>query len=54
MTSWLGVARVGHHVATTMLTVGGPVADEDLGTVRDSGRGILAKAMVRVTRTLGV
>jgi hypothetical protein len=54
VTSWLGVARVGHHVASTMLTVGGPVADEDLGTLRDSGRGILSKAMVRATNKLGV
>jgi hypothetical protein len=54
VTSLLGVARVGHHVASTMLTVGGPVADEDLPTLRDSGRGILSKAMVRVTNKLGV
>jgi hypothetical protein len=54
VTSWLGVARVGHHVTSTMLTVGGPVADEDLGTLRDSGRGILSKAMARVPNTLGV
>ena len=54
VTSLLGVARVGHHVASTMLTVGGPVADEDLGTLRASGRGILSKAMIRVTHKLGV
>lgn len=54
VTMWLGVARVGHHLASTILTVGGPVADEDLGTLRDSGRGVLSKAMRKVTTKLGV
>lgn len=54
VTMWLGVARVGHNVASTLFTVGGPVPDEDLAVVRDGGRGILAKAMRKVTNKLGV
>jgi hypothetical protein len=54
VTRWLGVARVGHHVASTMFTVGGALPDEDLAVVRDGGRGILAKAMRKVTSKLGV
>jgi hypothetical protein len=54
VTMWLGVARVGHHVASTLFTVGGALPDEDLTDVRDGGRGILAKAMRKVTNKLGV
>jgi hypothetical protein len=54
VTRWFGVARVGHHVAATGFTVGGPIADADLSTMRSVGRGLLAKSMSKVTNKLGV
>ena len=54
VTGWVGVARMGHFVASTMFTVGGAVADEDLPAFRDAARGGLAKAYLKMTRKLGV
>ena len=54
VTSWVGVSRIGHFVASTVLTVGGPVADEDLPDFRDAARGVLAKSYLKMTRRLGV
>jgi hypothetical protein len=54
VTSLVGIARIGHNVSSTMFTAGGPVADEDVATLRDSGRGFLSKAMSKATNKLGV
>jgi hypothetical protein len=54
VTRWTGIARVGHHVAATDFTVGGPIAAGDLTTMRNVGRGLLAKSMSKVTNKLGV
>lgn len=54
VTSWVGVSRMGHHVASTVLTVGGAVAAENLADFRNAARNLLGTCQLRVTNKLGV
>ncbi len=52
VTRWLGIARLGQEVTATAFTVGGPIAAEDLSTMRKVGRGLLARSLSKVDNVL--
>jgi hypothetical protein len=52
VTRWVGVARLGQEVAATTFTVGGTIAPEDVRTMRNVGRGLLARSLSKVDNVL--